>query len=133
VENFAMRPPTDDVLEILQLYARYNTAIDGHDPKAFSACFVEEGRLDSGSGVFEGHKAIAGFAAGVNSNLPGMRHYPTNIVVDVEGRSATGSAFLTCYDVRGGFRVTATGRYADRLTRTESGWRFTQRAFTPDI
>lgn len=127
-----MNHPTEDTVEILQLYARYNTAIDGHDPKAFSACFVGDGRLDSGSEVFVGHEAIAGFAAGVNSNLPGMRHYPTNIVVEVDGRSATGSAFLICYDVRGGFCVTATGRYADRLTRTDTGWRFTRRIFTPD-
>jgi hypothetical protein len=124
---------TDETLEILQLYARYNTAIDSHDPKAFSACFVGEGRLDSSTGIFDGHDAIAGFAAAVNSNQPGMRHDPTNIVVEVDGQSATGSAFLICYDVQDGFRVTATGRYADRLTRTVSGWRFTQRVFTPDL
>ncbi len=127
-----MIAPTDDTLEILQLYARYNTAIDSHDPKAFAGCFVGEGRLDSSTGIFEGHEAIAGFAAAVNSNQPGMRHDPTNIVVEVDGRSASGSAFLICYDVQGGFRVTATGRYADRLTRTAAGWRFTQRVFTPD-
>jgi len=124
---------TDEALEILQLYARYNTAIDGHDPKAFSACFVGDGRLDSSTGIFDGHDAIAGFAAAVNSNQPGMRHDPTNIVLEVDGQSATGSAFLICCDVQGGFRVTATGRYADRLTRTASGWRFTQRVFTPDL
>jgi len=124
---------TDETLEILQLYARYNTAIDSHDPKAFSACFVDDGRLDSSTGIFDGHDAIAGFAAAVNSNQPGMRHNPTNIVVEVDGQCATGSAFLICYDVQDGFRVTATGRYADRLTRTTSGWRFTQRVFTPDL
>lgn len=123
---------TDDTLEILQLYARYNTAIDGHDPEAFAACFVAEGRLDSSEGIFDGHEAIAGFAAGVNSNQPGMHHNPTNIVVEVDGQHARGSAFLICYDVAGGFRVTATGRYADRLTRTPAGWRFTQRIFAPD-
>lgn len=128
-----MNLSTDETLEILQLYARYNTAIDSHDPKAFSACFVGEGRLDSSTGIFDGHDAIAGFAAAVNSNQPGMRHNPTNIVVEVDGQSATGSAFLICYDVQGGFRVTATGRYADRLRRTASGWRFTQRVFTPDL
>ena len=128
-----MNLSTDDTLEILQLYARYNTAIDSHDPKAFSACFVGDGRLDSSTGIFDGHDAIAGFASAVNSNQPGMRHNPTNIVVEGDGRSATATAFLICYDVQVGFRVTATGRYADRLTRTVSGWRFTQRVFTPDL
>jgi hypothetical protein len=31
---------TDDTTEILQLYARYNTAIDTGDGKTFSGCFV---------------------------------------------------------------------------------------------
>lgn len=121
-----------DTLEILQLYARYNTAIDDHDTKAFSACFVSDGRLDSSTGIFDGHEAIAGFAAAVNANMPCMRHAPTNITLEGTDRTATGSAFLTCYDVHGGFRVTSTGRYADQLTRTDQGWRFASRVFTPD-
>lgn len=127
-----MQSASDDTLEILMLYARYNTAIDSHDPKAFAACFVAEGSLDSSQGIFEGPDAIAGFAAGVNASQPGMRHAPSNIVVAVDGGNATATAFLTCYDVKGGFRVTATGRYADRLTRTPAGWRFTERVFSPD-
>ena len=39
---------TQDTLDILQLYSRYNTAIDTGDGKTFANCFVEGGKFDAG-------------------------------------------------------------------------------------
>lgn len=123
---------TQDTLDILQLYARYNTAIDTGDARGFAQCFVRDGKFDAGIQVLDGHEAIAAFAAGTHQALPGMRHDATNIVIDGAGDRATGSAFLIGYDVKGGFKVIVTGRYVDELTKTAQGWRFTKRIFTPD-
>jgi len=123
---------TDDTIEILQLYARYNTAIDTGDAGGFGGCFTPDGVFDNGMGVIEGRDDIADFAEKTHQGLPGMRHNATNIVVDGEGDTARGSAFLIGYLVDGGYKVIVTGRYEDTLARTADGWRFTKRVFRAD-
>ncbi|MBW2423637.1 MAG: nuclear transport factor 2 family protein [Deltaproteobacteria bacterium] len=124
---------TDDQIEIQQLYARYNTAIDTGDGKGFAACFVADGSFDPGTGsALSGREAFAGFAQQTHESLPGLRHNATNIVIEGGGDRATGSAFLIAYLVDGGFKVMTTGRYRDELTRTAEGWRFTKRIYKPD-
>jgi uncharacterized protein (TIGR02246 family) len=123
---------TDDIVETNQLYARYNNAIDSHDGAAFAACFTADGYLDTGMGPREGAEAIDAFVAETAAMLPGLRHLAHNVVVDGDGDSATGSAFLVAYDTSGGHKVMATGRYTDELMRTEQGWRFSRRVFTAD-
>jgi hypothetical protein len=85
-----MSLPTEDTIEILQLYARYNTAIDTGDHDGFAACFVAQGHFDSGMSVLDGQDAIAGFAKLTHENMPTMRHNASNIVVDGQGDTAHG-------------------------------------------
>jgi ketosteroid isomerase-like protein len=130
-----MRLPTDDTTEILQLYARYNTAIDTGDADGFANCFVPDGLFDNGVAVIEGRDGISKFAEQTHSAMPGMRHNAMNIVADgVEEATnqASGSAFLIGYLVNDGFKVIVTGRYQDQLEKTGDGWRFTKRVFTMD-
>ena len=77
-----MRLPTDDTTEILQLYARYNTAIDTGDADGFANCFVPDGLFDNGVAVIEGRDGISKFAEQTHSAMPGMRHNAMNIVAD---------------------------------------------------
>jgi len=124
---------TSDLVEIQQLYAKYNTAIDTGDDAGFGGCFIADGVFDpGGGGVQEGQPAIAEFAKKTHENMPGMRHNTTNIVIEGEGDRARGSGFLIGYLVDGGYKAIVTGRYADELTRTPDGWRFTKRVFAPD-
>lgn len=123
---------TDDLIEIQQLYARYNTAIDTGDGESFAGCFVADGVFNPGHALLEGHEAIAGFAVDTHKNLPLMRHNATNIVIDGDGDAAEGSAFLIGYMAGPEYKVIVTGRYRDQLTRTADGWRFTDRQFAMD-
>jgi len=123
---------TDDTIHILQLYSRYNTAIDTGDSTAFGACFVPDGVLDNSMNVLEGQTALGAFATQTHSALPSMRHNATNIVVDGDGKTATGSAFLIGYLVDGGYKVITTGRYTDELTKASEGWRFSKRVYKAD-
>ncbi|MFP6654811.1 MAG: nuclear transport factor 2 family protein [Myxococcota bacterium] len=125
----------NNTTEILQLYSRYNTAIDTGDAEGFANCFVPDGIFNNGVAVIEGHDGISKFAEQTHSAMPGMRHNAMNIVVDgVEGSGdqASGSAFLIGYLVNDGFKVIVTGRYQDQLKKTGDGWRFTERIFTMD-
>ena len=64
--------------------------------------------------------------------MPSMRHNATNIVIDGDGDSASGSAFLIGYLAGQEYKVIVTGRYLDELTKTADGWRFTNRQFSAD-
>ena len=123
---------TDDTINILQLYSRYNTAIDTGDGSDFGACFVPDGIFDNGMKVIEGRSDIAEFAAQTHSAMPGLRHNAVNIVIEGDGESAAGSAFLIGYLVDGGYKVIVTGRYTDELSKAGEGWRFTKRVFKAD-
>ncbi len=123
---------TADLIEIQQLYARYNTAIDTGDGESFAGCFIPEGVFNPGHALLEGHESIAAFAVDTHKNLPLMRHNATNIVIDGDGDAAEGSAFLIGYVAGPEYKVIVTGRYRDQLTRTGGGWRFTDRQFAMD-
>ena len=123
---------TADLIEIQQLYARYNTAIDTGDGESFAGCFVEKGVFNPGHALLEGHEAIAAFAVDTHKNLPLMRHNATNIVIGGDGDAAEGSAFLIGYMAGPEYKVIVTGRYRDQLARTGDGWRFTDRQFAMD-
>lgn len=123
---------TDDVIEIQQLYARYNTAIDTGDGEAFAECFVPDGVFNPGHALLEGSESIAAFAVDTHKNMPAMRHNATNLVVDGDADAATGSAFLIGYLAGAEYKVIVTGRYRDQLARTSDGWRFTERQFAMD-
>lgn len=123
---------TEDTLAIQQLYAIYNTAIDTGDGERFAGCFVPEGTFNPGHTVLEGHEAIAEFGTQTHKSMPLMRHNATNLVIEGDGKTATGSAFLIGYFGGSGYKVIVTGRYADQLIKTADGWRFTERLFTAD-
>ena len=114
---------TDDVIEIQMLYARYNTAIDTGDGATFGGLFVPDGVFNPGHMLCEGQEAIAEFGAKTHEMMPLMRHNATNIVIDGEGDSATGSAFLIGYIagadhmIAGDQNDTFAGAIVDFLTR----------------
>ena len=123
---------TDDIIEIQQLYARYNTAIDTGDGTTFGGCFVADGVFNPGHTLCEGVAAISEFAVKTHEAMPLMRHNATNVLIDGEGDSATGSAFLLGYIAGSDHKVITTGRYQDKLTKTDDGWRFRERVYAAD-
>ena len=122
----------EDTTGILQLYSIYNTAIDTGDGKTFGGCFVPDGIFNPGHALLKGFDAISEFAVQTHTNMPTMRHNATNIVIEGDGATATGSAFLIGYLAGSDYKVIVTGRYADTLTKTNEGWRFTERIFSAD-
>jgi len=122
-----------DIVEINQLYAEYNFAVDDGDGEAFAACFLPDGRL-GGDMDISGGEALIAFARGVPAAVPGIRHNATNIVLaGGDSDSASGKAYLTVVVSKDGqSTVMITGRYHDSLRRTPEGWRFVERSFTGD-
>jgi hypothetical protein len=116
-----------DYLEIQQLYARYNFAIDGSDAQAYAALFVPDGSFNT----YTGHDALVAFIKGrTNANL---RHWNTNLMITGTPEGASASVYLMLLDV--GVNppvVTRAARYEDTLVKTADGWRFKKRSTKAD-
>lgn len=132
-----------DYEEIRQLLARYNFAIDFGHIDDWVETFVPEGKFccvglpeDAPlGGTHEGKDALRSYAEshfGVNQGR--ARHWNWNLVIEGNGDTATMQCYLNAYSAGQGesalFRV--TGVYRDRLSRTESGWKFVEREVTID-
>jgi len=116
----------DDYIEIQQLYAHYNIAIDSGDAEGYAGTFVPDGVFNT----FAGHDALAGFVHRWRENMKGgnMRHWNTNLAITGTPEGADGSVYLLLVDVSVKPPVIATAaRYEDQLVKTPQGWRFKKR------
>jgi hypothetical protein len=116
----------DDYIEIQQLYARYNMAIDSGDAEGYAATFTPDGVFNT----FKGHDALVGFINTWKEKMKGgnMRHWNTNLAISGTPDGASGAVYLLLVDVSVRPPVIAqAATYQDLLVKTPQGWRFTKR------
>jgi hypothetical protein len=115
---------TQDYIDIEQLYATYNHAIDSGDGEAWAATFTPDGTFNQ----FTGHDQLVGFIQAWKEKMNGgaRRHWNTNLRIVPSKDGASASVFLMLVDVntKG---IVATGMYNDTLMKTSHGWRFKTR------
>ena len=118
-----------DYIEIEQLYATYNHAIDSGDGEAWAATFTPDGTFNK----FTGHDQLVGFIKRWKEEMNGgnRRHWNTNLRIVPSKDGATASVFLMLVDVSTK-SIVATGMYNDTLVKTATGWRFKTRATKMD-
>ncbi len=119
----------EDRLDIQDLAARYNTAIDSGDAEAWAATFTPDGTFESGGRTHQGTEALTAFARGFADRMAGARHWNNNMIIEGDGDQAT----LRCYLLlmRAG-QVVTSARYEDTLRRVDRQWRFASRKVVPD-
>lgn len=120
-----------DYMEIEQLYAKYNWAIDTGDAEGYASTFTADGVFNN----FTGHDALVGFINTWKENMNGLnrRHWNTNLKIEGDGKTATGAVYLMLMDV--GTKpasLVTMATYSDSLVKTADGWRFTKRATQAD-
>lgn len=113
---------TQDYVDIQQLYARYNVAIDAANAEAYADTFTADGVFNT----FNGRDALLGFARGYTGT--NRRHWNTNLVITPTPDGAKGSVYLFLLDVSTRPPSISTAiQYDDTLVRTPQGWRFKKR------
>jgi ketosteroid isomerase-like protein len=121
-----------DRLDILDLVARYNHAIDSGDAAAWAATFTPDGVFETARGATTGTAALTEFAATFHSRMANARHWNTNHVVEGDGDQATHRCYLQLLRTGEQAGIISTGRYEDRLRRVDGAWRFAQRTVVGD-
>lgn len=121
----------DDLVEIQQLYARYNWTLDAGDAEGYAATFTADGAFNSNVG----HDAIVKFAEAFHAGLGArVRHWNTNLMIQPTAAGASGQVYLVLVDftTRPASIVTSAS-YSDELVKTTQGWRFKKRATKGDV
>src|SRR5882724_9521104 len=82
----------DDYMEIQQLYASYNWAIDSGDAEGWAAKFTPDGVFQT----FNGHDALVGFIHTWVDRMKGgnMRHWNSNLSITPTAEGASGAVYL---------------------------------------
>lgn len=124
------------------LYARYAFAADWQDADTYASLFTTEGVLDWAGGVVEGREAIRQEVKNMRGNFASLeaedaplrparlRHFITNLALDIEGDTATGRAFWVEFDNRNPERQAYSGAYGhseDELRKVNGEWLFARR------
>jgi hypothetical protein len=120
-----------DYVEIQQLYAHYNIAIDSGDAEGYAATFTPNGVFNT----FVGHDALVGFVKTWRERLGGAarKHWNTNLEIIGNSKQATGSVYLMLLDITTKpASIAATATYSDTLVKTKAGWRFATRTTKGD-
>jgi hypothetical protein len=124
-----MSSSIQDQLEIQQLLARYTHAADIHPPETMREIFAADGRFHiEAMGIdLHGIDNIIGFFTEMRPSMEGVYHVNSNLVVDIDGHTATAVSYLTT--LRSGAQPELAGiaRYEDELVKTDQGWRIQSR------
>lgn len=120
----------DDLMEIQQLYAKYNWTIDAGDAEGYASTFTPDGVFNNNIG----HDAIVKFAITFHGGLGShVRHWNTNLMILGTPTGASGQVYLVLVDfATKPATIVASASYSDELVRTAQGWRFTKRTTKGD-
>jgi len=123
---------TQDYVEIEQLYATYNHAIDSGDAEAWAATFTPDGSFNT---RFTGKEGLMGFIKLWREKMNGAnrRHWNSNLRITPSAEGANGTVMLMLLDVSTKPpSIASTGMYTDVLVKTPNGWRFKNRVVKGD-
>jgi ketosteroid isomerase-like protein len=124
---------------IEDLLSRYYQKLGSGNPAAFNEFYTGDAVLEVNGTVAEGRQEIEAIYAGAGDDAPanpGTFHMVlSNMVVDIEGDTATASMLWTGFDnsdLRGPPTIREQGREYDLLVREGRDWRIKKRVVVAD-
>jgi hypothetical protein len=139
----------EDRALIEDLQARYLFALDFRDAKSYAGTFTQDGVLDYGAGQIKGRKAIEEMVAGMSERAKEQaakdptglrpaagRHSITNIVIKVNGDTATSVAYWSHVGNANPERksvLNSFGHYEDELVKVNGEWLFSKRKIYNEV
>ena len=116
---------------IRELMATYAQALDACRFADVAACFAPDGEWSTDYGAARGPAEIEAFIRGivpVKGEGPQRKHYITNIIIKVDGETASAvSDYLIVREADAGLIPVMGGTYRDKFVKTPAGWRFSRK------
>ena len=132
-------PQSGELRELLDQHAierllkRYASAIDRKQYDRLDAVFTPDAWIDyvEAGGIAGRYPEVKRWLAEVLAPIEEMQHFITNVELEFDGDTATGSTYTLNVNgirVQGELKHMIVGAvYVDRLTRTTQGWRIVER------
>jgi uncharacterized protein (TIGR02246 family) len=116
----------DDIRELL---ARYCFALDADRFEDMAALFTPDGVWETAFGTGTGRTGIVAQARSIATGpRPRRTHLTTNIVIDLDGDTATAqSNWVVIANSPNGPTIGSGGGYSDRLEKVDGRWFFKHR------
>ena len=136
-ERSAAALTAEDRLEIQELIARYNRAVDGGDADGWVDTFTPDGVFESLLvGVHRGHDELRAFAddfvAGSYDAWTGGQHWIGSVIIDGDRAKADVFSYHIMYvPVEHEVRGVLMAAHQDEAVLTANGWRFSLRRLIP--
>lgn len=115
----------------------YANALDARDWAALTELFTNDAEVDysaEGGPVCHGADEVIADCERDFEGLDVTHHLMGNILVEVEGETATATSLVQAWhyraDAPGGSGLLLAGGYEDELVRTADGWRIRRRRLT---
>jgi 3-phenylpropionate/cinnamic acid dioxygenase small subunit len=124
----------NDVQIIADMVHRYCELFDTGQLDAFARQF-EHGQWFRADPGYEATRAWIAEHVHLYDGRPGTQHLTTNLVVEVDGDTASASSYITVLQAVPGlpFQPIFGGRYHDRFERVDGRWRWLERAVVGDL
>lgn len=120
-----------DRLAIADVMARYTRGIDRCDIAVLNSVWWPGATADYGDGVVDAltwsDTTVTALAA-----LNRTQHFIGNLLVEIEGDTATAECYCRAYHEAGLNEFEVAGRYLDQLDRRDGEWRITHRRYVMD-
>jgi uncharacterized protein (TIGR02246 family) len=122
-----------DRVEIEDLIARYNKAIDTGDAESWADTFTPDGEFHGVVGDFFGRDELVAFVKAYSTeeqfaDFAVAQHWVTNVVIEGDGDEATLFAHVMMVSpTDDGGRISFVARYEDELRRVGGRWLVTKR------
>ena len=120
-----------DKLEIMELVARYNFAIDHRRAEEWADVFTADGELWADNALrATGRAALVEHIRKAERTGQKIRHWPCNPVIEGEGNRARLRMYVLAFDIAGGIRPQIMAEYDDELAKIAGHWKFKVRRVT---
>ncbi len=122
----------EDELDIMDVLARYNHAIDGGDAEAWADTFTADGLFEGSRDTVKGRAELLEFVRNRDPEVR-IRHWNNNVLIEGDGDDASMRVYLLSLDVSGPPKLRSSGVYHDTLKRVDGQWKFSHRRVVPDV
>lgn len=127
-----MKLTADDKLDIIQLTATFDNALDSENLEKYMSVWLDDGELSGFWGSTKGKKELKKqFPQLLDNFARGRRHLLTNHEIEGDGETATMYCYLTVFN-RDTNTMAGTGTFNDLLVKVNGAWYFRSRELSAD-
>lgn len=117
----------EDTEEIRRLRQQFHRFVNDGEQGRLASLYTDDALVDFGPDLrAKGRAEIDALFAKLAGNTSFIKQFSANHIVDVDGDTGSGNAYVDARYAAGGESIIACASYDDRYRRTPDGWKFSE-------